>query len=556
MTVGFFLLLVLLVALRHNKLNLSKTSLISNQDYFTIGFFLLSSFFIFYLLNGSPNELADIVLHYDYHYYSKLSDELPIVGVENRNALMKDFVTISKPDLYHFFEIWSNSALGFVLKNPSSLNFVFVILPSLLFIFLTGLTGIIRELTTTKYSITLGPLVLIILLSISYKFNVENVFYLFSYKKYGGILGSNIALCKTLYLGIFCLFATGFYVHKKRWASLIFVTFIPLSFPTTLPFFAALIVLITSYFILKKYSLNLITSMIVWCASIILLYFLVLFYFRDECSLILGLTPLQLSEKSILIISIENILGPLVVYFVGIVFAIVILVRKSREKLLMAVTAYLTVQLSSSFLFIMLFDTIDSSQILTNVIPWLFTISTSIIIGQMFYKLSFNSKLWFAAAFAILGSLQLLQMPQPQSLSQSEINFRSQVFDELDKNNDVVNWLTVNNKSSQLHFYSWNPPGFFMLNHESMRHPLDITPLVLSEIEDWCILTEGNGKTILCDDAIKNQSIEGSIMGFIEKYKIVYLYTVNKNLLPKRVLDKFSIVCQKQDGGDVLFKLN
>ncbi len=422
---------------------------------------------------------------YDYLYLSKLATGLSNEGNANLFSIYYFWNPSHQYMLYHYTDLWILSFLNFLTKLSEVKLLIYVIYP--------GLTSIALLITSDILLIYIKKYVLIgafaILFGLKLFFPTEGEFISLSHM-YRGI--PFLTFYKLMPIYIYILLFCFFYLQKFMKTAYLFLSFVPIVYPTTVPsiaFFAAslFLLMILSYKKTKTIDKSKLLGIIFISIPIIgILLFQKIFDSVQTSPIVFHFY----SIKTYVVFLYELIFKIFFEHFIVLILALGFIIYKvyKREKIIFNELILLCVTgIIGSYLFVYSQSPFpDNNQIVSNISPVLvivlFIYFLKFLKEKHIYSILVCSTIFglYNISFGIKPDYKRFVNP----VNQYSNSFIQKSYQILQENNEGNRSVTVGitpfcwyfNKDNSFHFVSMHP---------EIKPPIDITVLFKGDLSTY-----------------------------------------------------------------------
>jgi hypothetical protein len=438
------------------------------------------SFLLFFVAFGLPQTASDINIHYDIHYYAKLSQKLMEAQSENGGALLSSYIENKGITLYHFSDLWFSGFFAEVF-NISNIGILsFFTYPLLLTFGIFTLKDFLFQSGWNSSKLKTYLVIFLVLFGICLPVClIENDFLNISYSRYLVAPGFQLSSTKTLILLPLIALSINSIIRNDYLSFVCYMLLAEISYSTTLIMFTC------TLFLLSLYKLSWDIKAKTWntTANYTLAFLLIGFYSLLFLMLInwvdfsvLPSFSTELSIKSIIILFIEYNLSPLLVYSIPLFF---ILFIKSKEKKWFAIKliALLVITISITSLYVIK-QTGDQNalQSITNSVPFIF-ILLSLFVFQSSEKIVQKILLCVFSCSAVYNISN-------NTLYNGRFNQDEKTIQEILKNeSESIRWAVIDSRLTENKYYKWDQTGGFLFYNQNMDYPIDLSNFFL--LNNW-----------------------------------------------------------------------
>jgi hypothetical protein len=484
------------------------------------------SFLLIFIAIGQPGSASDINIHYDVHFYAKLSQKIMEGNVEHAGALLSSYIENEGITLYHYTDLWFTGIFSFVIQQPTILVLCFFTYPILLTTGFFTLKEFIQELGFKDTTLKTFFIILIVTFGFSLPTNlIQSTFFEVSYSHLVFIPGFDIYSTKTLILLPILTMAFSSLFRKDYLTFTVLILLAIITYSTTLLFFSALIftVLFHKIFLeIKDKSWH--------NPENYKLFFVLLIYFISLTFIILNWVDFTglpkntsiLTIKSIIILYFEYNFSTLFVYVIPIIFIPFI---ETRENKMIVLKMVLFIFISSSITSIYLIkytDEPNSIQALLNAAPFTFLILSILI--YTFLTKRFRTILLFCFLLCALYNVGT------HSLYKGKFNNDEKTIQALLENeNSPKKWAVIDTCFTDNKFYKFNQLGLFLFYNSNLDYPIDLSNF-FNLTDEKIIKLPSINTGLLENEWKKNRKISKDkiFLDFINKNEISYILSRNK----------------------------
>jgi hypothetical protein len=484
------------------------------------------SFLLIFIALGQPGSASDINIHYDIHFYAKLSQKIMEGNIEHAGALLSSYIENKGITLYHYTDLWFTGIFSFLLQQPTILVLCFFTYPILLTTGFFTLKEFIQELGYENSTFKTFCIILIVTFGFSFPTNlIQSTFFEVSYSHLVYIPGFDIYSTKTLILlpiltmAFNCLFRKDY----LTFTGLILLAII--TYSTTLLFFSALLFTVLFhklFFEIKNRSWNNPENYKLFFVLLIYFISLTLVFLKWVDFTVLPKNASILSIKSILILYFEYNFSTLFVYVIPIIFIPFI---ESRENKWIVLKMILFIFISSSITSIYLIkytDEPNSIQALLNAAPFTFLILSLLI--YTFLTKRFRTILLFCFLLCALYNVGT------HTLYNGKFNNDEKTIQALLENeNSPKKWAVIDTSLTDNKFYKFNQLGLFLFYNSNLDYPIDLSNF-FNLTDEKIVKLPSINTGLLEKEWKKNRKIskEKIFLDFINKNEISYILSRNK----------------------------
>jgi hypothetical protein len=515
------------------------------------------SFLLIFIALGQPGSATDINIHYDIHFYAKLSQKIMEGNVEHIGAQLSSYIENKGITLYHYTDLWFTGIFSFILQQPTILVICFFTYPILLTTGFFTLKEFIQELGYENSTLKTFCIILIVTFGFSFPTNlIQSTFFEVSYSHLVFIPGFDIYSTKTLILlpiltmAFSCLFRKDY----LTFTGLILLSII--TYSTTLLFFSALLFTVLFhklFFEIKNKSWN--------NTENYKLFFVLLIYFISLTLVILNWVDFTvlpknasiLSIKSILILYFEYNFSTLFVYVIPIIFIPFIEPRENKWIVLKIVLFFFVSSSITSIYLIKYTDEPNSIQALLNAAPFIFLILSLLI--YTFLKKRFRTILLFCFLLCALYNVGT------HTLYNGKFNNDEKTIQALLENeNSPKKWAVIDSFLTENKFYKSKQLGIFLFYNKNLDYPADLSNFfVLSKEQQFALSPTNKGPLEQEYLNSKNETKDFVLRNFIIKNDISFILSRNKSangILKNYSVDQGLFSLKYSSGGLELWKVN
>jgi hypothetical protein len=502
------------------------------------------SFLLFFVAFGFPQSTSDINLHYDIHYYAKLSQKIMEAHSENGGALLSSYIENKGITLYHFSDLWFTGFFAELFNISHFAVLSFFTYPLLLSMGIFSLKDFLIHIGFEASTFKNYLIIFLVLFGLSLPVCLfQNEFLELSYSRYLYSPGLDIYSTKTLILLPLITLAMRSLILKDYLSFITLILLATISYSTTLIFLSCILLFVLLYKLwvdIKAKNWNNPTNfyLVSMVGSFYILLLFILIYWVDFS--VLPSSASELSLKSIIVLFIEYNLSPLLVYSIPLLF---ILTIKSKEKKWFAtkLTTLLVLSISFTSLYVVKQTGEQNAvQALINSMPFIF-----ILITLFVYQSSEKIYRIILVGIFSLSTLYNITNHTMQNKSFNEEEKKIQTI--LQNENSPQKWAVIDTCLTQNKFYKFNQLGSFLFYSQNLDYPVDLSNFFILKKEDIYKLPAINTGPIEQNFLkCKNLSKDSVFREFIFKNEISFILSRNKSA--NRILKDFSI-------NEGLFKL-
>lgn len=484
------------------------------------------SFTMIFIALGQPGSATDINIHYDIHFYAKLSQKIIEGNVEHAGALLSNYIENKGITLYHYTDLWFTGLFSFVLKQPTILVLCFFTYPILLTTGFFALKEFIQEIGYENSNLKTFCIILLVTFGFSFPTNlIQSTFFEVSYSHLVYIPGFDIYSTKTLILLPILTLAFSSLFRKDYLNFTVLILLAIITYSTTLLFFSALLftVLIHKlFFEIKNRSWNNLENYKLFLVILIYFISLMLVVLNWVDFTVLPKNASILTIKSILILYFEYNFSTLFVYAIPIVFVPFI---EPRENKMIVLKMVLFIFISSSITSIYLIkytDEPNSIQALLNAAPFTFLILS--ILVYTFLTKRLRTILLFCFLLCALYNVGT------HSLYNGNFNKDEKTIQGLLENeNSPKKWAVIDTSLTNNKFYKFNQLGLFLFYNRNLDYPIDLSNF-FNLTDEKLIKLPSINTGLLETEWKKNCKIskEKVFLDFTNKNDISYIVSRNK----------------------------
>ena len=535
-------------------------------------FFLIIASIIFLyhtLIFENPKQLP----FFDFVFMGKISSGLFKEGVETARVFNRNFVDINASMLYHYGDVWLNGLIHSITKLPEVHLIRYTMFPFTHVITFFLSTAIFKKLfkTNTIYSIIGGFGIIygsLLMLPIEWDFWKL-------VKTYRGFPNAPFYF-KLLPIYIIGLLSYLFYLEKKDFKYLIFLSFIPIFYSTTIPAISGMLIFnILFFFILRKWfkgnkNLTLKETLFPLMSILFILFFITLNPSESIIDIHYHIYPI----KTYLVLLFETLFKAFIEHPIVFLLFIFVLFKTKLKNLLRPFTILPLAGIGACFLFVHLHKPgiPDMNQAMTTIIPLLLllifldstaTLSKSFIKPMLVIMLVIG--VYNLSYFKInAADHHGITSPKFKSSKQFQINVLNYIK-KLDF--DFIAGTVSNNykiktqlKTNVSRFYNWrwyyddtNEFRFIMLDPNTYS-TIELAPIFENELEPFCS-SEINRLVPypMCDLEINDKT---DIVKKIKSKKINHIFFESHKIIDKKIMEELDLIEYDEKSGFSLWKIN
>jgi hypothetical protein len=483
------------------------------------------SFLLLFFAFGMPMEANEINVHYDVHFYAKLSQKIFEAKTEHFSALFSSYVPHNGISLYHYTDLWCTSLFAGVFNLSNLLVLCFFTYSLLLTLGIFTLKEFILEMGFQNSTLKTYLLILLIIFGFSLPINlIQGTFFEVSYSHFVYVPAFDIYSTKTLILLPLITLSIVYLIRKEY---LIFLSFIFLSiitYSTTLIFFSSFLFFVLLYKLyndIKRRAWNNRENYLILILVVGFYVSLALIIVNWIDFSVLPKNASILTLKSILILYLEYNFSAILVYCLPFLFIIFI---QSKERQLIAIKFLILIFLSSSITSIYMIkytDEPNSVQALINSAPFPYLILSFLI----YTSLSKRYQIILSGLFIVCVIYNISNHTMFNgNFTKDEIKVQAL----LENKNSPKKWAVIDTSLTDNRYYKYNQFGLFLFYNNNLDYPVDFSNYFILTNEQLVKLPPIN--TGLLEQEFKyhpKESRETVFFNFIEKNGINYILSRN-----------------------------
>jgi hypothetical protein len=494
------------------------------------------SFLLLYVAFGFPDTAGNINIHYDIHYYAKLSQKLMEANSENGGVLLSSYIDNKGITLYHFSDLWFTGFFAevFNISNISILSFFTY--PILLTFGILTLKDFLFQFGWDSSKLKTYLVIFLVLFGTCLPLCLsQNDFFNISYSRYLVAPGVQISSTKTLILLPLIALSINSIIRHDYLSFVCYLLLAEISYSTTLILFTCALFLLSLYKLSWDFKTKTLYTRTNYSLAFLLLGFYSLLFLMLINWVDFSVLPsfsTELPIKSIIILFIEYNLSPLLVYFLPLFF---ILFIKSKEKKWFAIKliAFLVITISITSLYVIK-QTGDQNalQSIINSVPYIF-ILLSLFIFQSSEKIVQNILLFVFSCSAVYNISN-------NTLYNGSFNQDEKTIQEMLKNErGSIRWAVIDSSLTENKYYKCNQTGCYLFYNQNLDYPVDLSNFFILSKEEIKKMPKINISP-LDENYLKNRSKtrESVFIDFIKENNISFI--LSNNRLANEMINKFS----------------
>ena len=483
------------------------------------------SFLLLFFAFGMPMAANEINVHYDVHFYAKLSQKIFEAKTEHFSALFSSYMPQNGISLYHYTDLWCTSLFAGVFNLSNLLVLCFFTYSLLLTLGIFTLKEFILEMGFQNSTLKTYLLILLIIFGFSLPINIiQGTFFEVSYSHFVYVPAFDIYSTKTLILLPLITLSIIYLIRKEY---LIFLSFIFLSiitYSTSLIFFSSFLFFVLLYKLyndIKRRAWNNRENYLILILVVGFYVSLALIIVNWIDFSVLPKNASILTLKSILILYLEYNFSAILVYCLPFLFIIFI---QSKERQLIAIKFLILIFLSSSITSIYMIkytDEANSVQALINSAPFPYLILSFLI----YTSLSKRYQIILSGLFIVCVIYNISNHTMFNgNFTKDEIKVQAL----LENKNSPKKWAVIDTSLTDNRYYKYNQFGLFLFYNNNLDYPVDFSNYFILTNEQLVKLPPIN--TGLLEQEFKyhpKESRETVFFNFIEKNGINYILSRN-----------------------------
>lgn len=507
------------------------------------------SFLLLFFAFGMPMAANEINVHYDVHFYAKLSQKIFEAKTEHFSALFSSYMPQNGISLYHYTDLWFTSLFAGVFNLSNLLILCFFTYSLLLTLGILTLKEFILEMGFHNSTLKTYLLILLIIFGFSLPINlIQNTFFEVSYSHFVYVPAFDIYSTKTLILLPLITLSITYLMRKDYLIFLSFIFLSILTYSTTLIFFSSFLIFVLMYKLYTDIKRRTWNNRENYLILILVIGFyvslaMVMVYWIDFSVLPKNASVLTL--KSIVILYLEYNFSAILVYCLPFLFIIFI---QSKERQLIAIKFLILIFLSSSITSIYMIkytDEPNSVQALINSAPFPYLLVSFLIYTSLKKRYQIIlSGIFIACVIYNISNHTMFT----GNFTKDEI--KVQVL--LENKNSPKKWAVIDSSLTDNKFYKFNQLGKFLLYNKNSDYPINFSNYFSLSNEQIVKLPSIN--TGLLEQEFKyhpKKSRDTVFFNFIEKNQINYI--LSRNSKANELLGNTS---QKENSFSLKYKSN
>jgi hypothetical protein len=208
----------------------------------------LFSFLLLFFAFGMPSAANEINVHYDLHFYAKLSQKIFEAKSEHFSAVFSSYIPQNGISLYHYTDLWFTNFFSSVFNLSTLLILCFFTYPLLLTLGIFTLKEFILEMGFQNSTLKTYLLILLIIFGFSLPINlIQGTFFEVSYSHFVFVPAFDIYSTKTLILLPLVTLSIIYLIRKEYLIFLSFIFLTIITYSTTLIFFSSFLFFVLLY---------------------------------------------------------------------------------------------------------------------------------------------------------------------------------------------------------------------------------------------------------------------------------------------------------------------
>jgi hypothetical protein len=496
-----------------------------------------------------PMAANEINVHYDVHFYAKLSQKIFEAKTEHFSALFSSYMPQNGISLYHYTDLWFTSLFSEVFNLSNLLILCFFTYSLLLTLGILTLKEFILEMGFHNSTLKAYLLILVVIFGFSLPINlIQNTFFEVSYSHFVYVPAFDIYSTKTLILLPLITLSITYLMRKDYLIFLSFIFLSILTYSTTLIFFSSFLFFVLVYKLYTDIKQRTWNNRENYLILILVIGFyvslaMVMVYWIDFSVLPKNASVLTL--KSIVILYLEYNFSAILVYCLPFLFIIFI---QSKERQLVAIKFLILIFLSSSITSIYMIkytDEPNSVQALINSAPLPYLLVSFLIYTSLKKRYQIIlSGIFIACVIYNISNHTMFN----GNFTKDEIKIQAL----LENKNSPKKWAVIDSSLTDNKFYKFNQLGKFLLYNKNSDYPINFSNYFSLSNEQIVKLPPIN--TGLLEQEFKyhpKESRDTVFFNFIEKNKINYI--LSRNSKANELLGNTS---QKENSFSLKYKSN